>query len=182
MLTWNWLDCILAAIVLASVASAVVKGFVRELIALGSVVLGLGLAAFGYGRAAAWFEDIAKSHEVALGLGFLAIFLATLLLGVLVSYVVRKLVQTVGLQWFDRLLGGVFGLLRGILVDAVILMVLVAFAIKPDAVRESALAPYITTGARGIALVMPASLRTQFHRGFERFHEELMQTDKGLKK
>ena len=48
MLTWNWLDCILALIVAASVVTSVMKGFVRELIALGSVVVGLGLAAFGY--------------------------------------------------------------------------------------------------------------------------------------
>jgi membrane protein required for colicin V production len=182
MVTWNWLDCILAAIVLASAVSAVVKGFARELIALGSVIVGLGLAALGYWRAAAWFEDVAKSHEVALGLGFLAIFLGTLLLGLLVSFIVRKLLQTVGLQWFDRILGGVFGLLRGVLVDAVILMAMVAFTIKPEAVRGSALAPYITTGARGIAIIMPQDLKAQFHRGFERFQEELIQTDKGLSK
>jgi membrane protein required for colicin V production len=182
MLTWNWLDCILALIVAASVVTSVMKGFVRELIALGSVVVGLGLAAFGYERAASWFEDIAKSQQVALGLGFLTIFLGMLLIGAFVSFIVRKLIQTVGLQWFDRLLGGVFGLLRGVLVDAVILMVLVAFAIKPEAVRGSVLAPYITTGARGVAVIMPQELKTQFHRGFERFHEELIQTDKGLGK
>jgi membrane protein required for colicin V production len=180
MVTVNWLDCILAAIVLASVASAVIKGFIQELISLGSVVVGLGLAAFGYSRAAGWFEDIAKSHEVALGLGFLVIFLGTLLVGALVSWVVRKLVQTVGLQWFDRLLGGAFGLLRGVLVDAIILMVLVAFAIKPEAVRTSVLAPYITTGARAIAAIMPQNLRSQFHSGFEKFREQLIQTNEGL--
>ncbi len=182
MVTVNWLDCILAAIVLASVVSAVLKGFIQELISLGSVVVGLGLAAFGYSRAAGWFEDIAKSHEVALGLGFLVIFLGTLLVGALISLVVRKLVQTVGLQWFDRLLGGAFGLLRGVLVDAVILLVLVAFAIKPEAVRESLLAPYVTTGARAISVIMPQNLRSQFRSGFEKFREQLIQTDRGLVK
>ena len=34
MVTWNWLDCILAAIVVASVITAVMKGFVQELISL----------------------------------------------------------------------------------------------------------------------------------------------------
>ena len=41
-------------------------------------------------------------------------------------------------------------------------MVMLAFAIKPDAVQQSALAPYVTTGTRVIALVMPANLRAQF--------------------
>ena len=71
------------------------------------------------------------------GWDFWQFFWGTLLVGAFVSFIVRKFLQTVGLQWFDRILGGVFGLLRGVLVDAVILMVLVAFAIKPEAVRGS---------------------------------------------
>ncbi len=96
--------------------------------------------------------------------------------------VVRKLIKSAGIEWFDRFLGGVFGLVRGVLVDAILLMALVAFAIKPEAVRQSVLAPYVTTGARAIALVMPGSLRAQFHLGFDKFQEELIQTDKGLGK
>ena len=85
--------------------------------------------------------------------------------------VARKVISGVGLQWFDRFLGGVFGLVRGVLIDVILLMALVAFAIKPEAVRKSALAPYITTGARAIALIMPDSLRAQFHVGLDRFRE-----------
>jgi len=179
MVTWNWLDCILAAIVVASVITAMMKGFVQELISLASVVIGLVVAAIGYSRAALWFDDLTKSHEVALGLGFLVLFLGTLLVGTLVGLLARKLIKTAGIQWFDRFLGGIFGLVRGVLVDAILLMALLAFAIKPDAVRQSALAPYVTTGARVIALVMPGNLRAQFHLGFEKFRDALIQNDKG---
>ena len=182
MVTWNWLDCILAAIVVASVITAMMKGFVQELISLASVVIGLAVAAIGYTRAALWFDDLTKSHEVALGLGFLVLFLGTLLVGTLVGLLARKLIKTAGIQWFDRFLGGIFGLVRGVLVDAILLMALLAFAIKPDAVRQSALAPYVTTGARVIALVMPGNLRAQFHLGFEKFREALIQNDKASAK
>jgi len=182
MATWNWLDCILAAIVVASVIAAILKGFVQELISLASVVIGLVVAAFGYPRAALWFDDLTKSHEIALGLGFLTIFLGTLVAGALVGMAARKLIKAAGIQWFDRFLGGVFGLVRGVLVDAILLMVMMAFAIKPDAVQKSALSPYMTTGARAIALIMPGNLRAQFHLGLERFREELIQNDKGLGK
>jgi uncharacterized membrane protein required for colicin V production len=79
-------------------------------------------------------------------------------------------------------LGGIFGLVRGILVDAIVLMALMAFSIKPEATRHSALAPYVTTAARAIAVVMPASLRAQFHLGFEKFREALIQRDTGVGK
>lgn len=177
--TWNWLDGILAVIVVASVVTAMMKGFVQELISLASVLIGLVVAAIGYARAAVWFDDLTKSHEVALGLGFLVLFLGTLLIGTLVGIVARKLIKTAGIQWFDRFLGGVFGLVRGILVDAILLMVLLAFAIKPDAVQQSALAPYVTTGTRAVAFVMPGDLRAQFHVGFEKFRDVLIQRDKG---
>ena len=176
--SWNWLDCILAAIVVASFVTALMKGFVQELISLASVLIGLVVAAFGYPRAALWFDDLTKSHEIALGLGFMVLFLGTLLAGALVGVLARKLIKTVGIQGFDRFLGGIFGLVRGVLVDAILLMVLMAFAIKPDAVQKSALAPYVTTATRAVALVMPGSLRAQFHLGFEKFREALIQSDK----
>ena len=182
METWNWLDCILAAIVVASIVAAGMKGFVQELISLASVVVGLTVAAIGYTRAALWFEDLTKSHEIALGLGFLSLFLGTLLVGALVGFVARKIIKTAGIQWFDRFLGGVFGLVRGVLVDAVLLMVMLAFAIKPDAVQQSALAPYVTTGTRVVALVMPANLRAQFHAGFDKFRQAVIPADKGTAK
>jgi membrane protein required for colicin V production len=178
MTAWNWLDGILAVIIVASVVTAIMKGFIQELISLASVLVGLGVAAIGYARAAVWFEDVAKSHEIALGLGFLVLFVGTLLVGTLIGWIARKLIKTAGIQWFDRFLGGVFGLGRGILIDAVLLFAMVAFAIKPDAVRLSLLAPYVTTGTRVIALAMPGKLKAQFQSGFEKFRDALIQQDK----
>ncbi len=182
MVTWNWVDGVLAAVVLASVISAIRKGFIAELISLATVVAGLIVAALGYQRSAAWFEDLTRSREVALGAGFLVLFLGTLALGALVSVVTRKLIKTAGIQWFDRFLGGIFGLIRGVVVDCVLLMVLVAFAIKPSAVRQSELAPYITTGARVVASAMPGDLRGQFRAGFEKFRQALAQSDRATTK
>ena len=175
---WNWLDWTFAAIVALSVIAAVIKGFVRELISLASLVMAAVVAAVAYPRAALWFEDLTKSHEIALGLGFLVLFLGTLLLGSVVSLLVRKLIKTAGLEWFDRFLGAIFGLVLGVVVDCVLLFVLVAFALKPAAVQQSSLAPYVTTGARIISLAMPENLKAQFRLGFDKFRETLIQNDK----
>jgi len=179
---WNWLDWTFAAIVAGSVIFAIMKGFVRELISLAALIAGLVVASLAYPRAALWFEDLTKSHDVALGLGFLTLFLAVLMVGGLAQLLARKLIKTAGIEWFDRFLGAVFGLVRGVLVDCVLLLALVAFAIKPAAVQQSSLAPYVTTGAHIISLAMPTNLKAQFRLGFERFKETLNQNDKNAMK
>jgi membrane protein required for colicin V production len=175
---WNWLDGILAAIVLVSLVTAILKGFIRELVSLASVVAGVAIAAVGYRRVGLRFDDLTSSPQVALGLGFLTLFLGTLVVGALVSYFGRRLIQKAGLGWFDRFLGGIFGLARGVAIDCVLLMVLLAFSLKPEVVQQSLLAPYVVTGARVIVLTMPDDLKAEFQDGFERFRQALIKHDK----
>jgi membrane protein required for colicin V production len=180
--TWNWLDWVLVVVVLVSVVAAAIKGLVRELISLAAVLAGLVIAAVGYERAASWFEELTRSRQVALAAGFLTLFVGTLLLGALLSALARRLIRKGELQRADFFLGAVFGLTRGVVVDCVLLMTLVAFAIKPQAVQQSVLAPYVATGARLIALVMPKELKEQFRAGFEKLRQAILQEDKKTKK
>ena len=175
MATWNWLDWTLVAIVVLSTAFAIRKGFVRELISLAAVVVGLILASLEYPRAAGWLQDLTKSREVALAAGFLLIFLAVLVAGALILRLARLLIKTAGVEWFDRFLGSLFGVIRGVLIDSVLLMVLMAFSIKPGPVEHSRLAPYVSAGSRVIALAMPRDLKSDFHSGFEKFRHAALQ-------
>ncbi|MGH9470361.1 MAG: CvpA family protein [Terriglobia bacterium] len=175
---WNWVDWIFAVVILLSVIFAARKGFVRELISLAAVVVGIVVAALEFRRAAGWFEDLTSSHAVALAAGFLAIFVTVLIAGAIVSALARFLIRSAGVEWFDRFLGGIFGLIRGIIVDSILLMVLVAFAIKPAAVGRSQLAPYISTGARALVVLMPRDLKSSFRAGFQRFRQAVMEGGK----
>ncbi len=178
MATWNWLDWTLVAVVVLSTAFAVRKGFIRELISLAAVVVGVLLASLEYSRAAGWFEDLTKSREVALAAGFLLIFLAVLVAGALIASLTRLLIKTAGVEWFDRFLGGLFGIIRGILVDCVLVMALMAFSIKTESVEHSRLAPYVSAGSRVIALAMPREIENGFHSGFEKFKQAVLQASR----
>jgi len=178
MAHWNWLDWVLVIIVFFSVVTALWKGFVGELIALASVITALIIAAYNYERVAPLLKAFTRTRGVALGVSFILLFAGVLVMGALVSILARRLIKKVELQWFDRFLGAVFGLLRGLLVDCVLLLVMMAFAIQPQAVRKSTLAPYVTAGSRVLALAMPGKMRSNFRVGFERFKKALTQTDK----
>lgn len=175
---WNWLDWTLAAIVVISVTAAALKGFIQELISLASLVAALAVAGLGYERAAGWFEDLSHSHSVAQGAGFAALFLSTLAMGALVALAARELLRKTGLQALDRVLGAVFGLARGVILDVVLLMVMVSFAVKPGAVQGSLFAPYVVTGSRVIARAMPRTLQDQFQAGFQKFRQAIIERDK----
>ena len=162
---WNWLDWILALVVLFSVVSGAGEGLTRGIIGLASLVVGLAVAAAGYHSLGDTLGAFIHSHELAYGLAFFALFVLVLIAGSLVARLAQKLVNTAGIRWLDRLLGLLFGLLRGIIVDAVIVMALLAFAIKPEAVRRSQLAPKVMDGSRALAALMPPELRRQFDAG-----------------
>jgi membrane protein required for colicin V production len=176
--SWNWLDWILIAVVLFSLLAGVRKGFTRELISLASLLVGLAVAAAEYQRASAWVERFVHSRELALAVAFLSLFGGILVAGALISALARKLLREAGIEGADRFLGAIFGLVRGVVVDAVVLMTLVAFALQTVAVQRSRLAPYVAVGSRGIAGLMPSDLRAKFQTGFDEFEREVVQNER----
>jgi membrane protein required for colicin V production len=174
---WNWLDWILALVVLFSVISGAGEGLVKGLVGLASLIVGVAVAAGGYRSFGDTLGSWIHSRELAYGLAFFILFVLVLIVGGLVAAAVEKLVNTAGIRWLDRLLGLFFGLLRGIIVDAVIVMALLAFAIKPEAVRRSQLAPWAIQESRAMAALMPPDLRRQFDAGLEALQRGLVKAE-----
>jgi membrane protein required for colicin V production len=107
-------DYILAAAVLLSVLFGVVRGFLRESIALLGWLVGLWLAWRHAGVVEPYLGGALAGtelqHWVARSLVLLAVVIAAWILGALLSYLVQRSGLTLGV---DRLLGGLFGLVRG---------------------------------------------------------------------
>ncbi|MCX6621735.1 MAG: CvpA family protein [Acidobacteria bacterium] len=77
--------------------------------------------------------------------------------------------KAVGLGWLDRVLGGVFGLVRGVILAMVVLTVILAFypGKPPQAVVESRMAPHVVGGAKALANLAPPNMREAFVRGYD---------------
>jgi membrane protein required for colicin V production len=88
---------------------------------------------------------------------------------------VTRFMKRTQLQWADRLLGAAFGFIRGWMIGAVILLVLTAFGVQTDRVRNSMIAPYFLPGSRALAIVTPYELRAKFlvgYRALERWWQQ----------
>jgi len=162
------LDWIFLVILIGSVVGSVIKGFARDAISLAAVVLGLLLAAWFYPVTGSFYMNYVKTRDIASLLGFITIFGGCVLAGSLISWLVGKFIKMANLEWFDRLLGAAFGLIRGWLIGSVLFLVLTAFPVKLESVQNAVFAPYLLAGARVLALITPTELKAKFLEGYRK--------------
>ena len=169
------LDFAFAIIVVVSTIFAMTKGLIREVVSIVALVGGFVLAAFYYQVPGVWFGTFMRSEALAHLAGFLVIFLGLILVGAIVSFLINRFVKMASLEWADRLLGAVFGFLRGWLVCSIIVIGLVAFPVKEDLLARSVLAPYVLAGARGAVLLVPKDLKAKFNDQYQKIIQILNQ-------
>jgi membrane protein required for colicin V production len=166
MMGLSALDWLIVLVVLLSTLQAASEGFFHEFFALAGVAVGYLIAAWEYPRAATWYAHYVNSQWAADIAGFFTIFFAVLLLAGLLGRLARWAVKGIGLRWFDRLLGAVFGCIRGVVVSAVIVLALAAFA-PQWGLPQSRFAPVLLSASRGLVWAAPADLRQRFWAGWE---------------
>jgi membrane protein required for colicin V production len=159
------LDWLIIAIVLFSALVAASQGFMHEVFSLAGVVAGYLLAAWGYRQVAAWYAPFVKTAWVADLCGFLTIFFVVVLLAGGIGRIARFGMKEAGLRWFDRVLGGMFGLVRGVLVVMISLLALASFSPGANLLARSRTAPYLLVLARAAVWVAPSQVRQQFYAG-----------------
>ncbi len=162
------IDWALLAGLVVSVVLAAAQGFFFEVFSLAGAVFGYVLAAWGYGALAGPLRSYVSARWVADFAAFVTIFIGITLLAGVTGRIVRWAVAGAGLKWVDRLLGGAFGLVRGILILAVLLLAVAAFAPASPVLARSSLAPYLLVVGRGVSWLAPAGMREQFRGGVER--------------
>lgn len=171
----NSLDILALLVILISVLTAFLKGLTRELISLVSVVAGLVLAFLFYSEAAEWAAKFGLESASASFFGFLAIFAASIIAGVVLSFLAERLLATLHLKWIDRMLGGVFGMIRGGLIVSVVFLALTAFPVHRDLLFGSTTAEYFVTVARALITFAPSDLRTHFQQGYGRLYRRWLE-------
>jgi membrane protein required for colicin V production len=108
------LDWICLAILLVSLLVGAWRGLVVEVVSLVSWVAAFILAQWFAPSAAALLPMGNASEVVRYAAGFVLVFVATLFAGALIGFVISKMLSAVGLGAINRLLGALFGVLRGV--------------------------------------------------------------------
>jgi len=163
----NPLDWLLAALLAYSTIRAIFRGFIQESFALGGLILGFLLACWGYHSLAARLSGLITSPQIAEFAAFLLILIGIMVLATLLGKLLKHTASAIGLGFFDRLLGAVFGLARGCLMGTALLLAFTAFLPTAPWISGSRLAPFFLRAAHAVSFVMPSDLNRQLREGLE---------------
>jgi membrane protein required for colicin V production len=118
----NWVDITILGIITLSALISVLRGFVKEALSLAAWVLAFWVAFTFSKHLAQVYAGYISTPSVQMVAAFVTLFVITLILAAIVNYLVGKLVEKSGLTGTDRMLGVVFGVVRGAVIIAILVL------------------------------------------------------------
>jgi membrane protein required for colicin V production len=109
-------DYLVLVILVLSIALSAMRGLVLEALSIVSWVIALIISKSYASQLVPIMPEAIPTEPLRVVAAFLIVFLATLLISSLLSIVLASFFKKLGLGWLNRLLGGLFGLTRGIII------------------------------------------------------------------
>ncbi|MFM8864760.1 MAG: CvpA family protein [Limnohabitans sp.] len=154
-------DGVLGGVLLLSLIIGAWRGLVVELMSLAGWVASFVLAQWLAGDVTQWlpiWQDAAVQLRYALS--FALVFVAGMFAAALLSWLLRKVVDTVGLRPADRSLGAIFGLVRGVVVLLVLSVLVHLTGMRmQDWWQDSRATPMLEVLLMGIKPMLPQTLQ-----------------------
>lgn len=115
-----WVDWCLLAAIAVSILIGVLRGFTREVLGLASWALAIAAALLLAPSAVVYLESHIETPSIRIASAYGLVFLAGLLVGAIVTAIGSMLVRKSPLSGVDRMVGGGFGMLRGVMMAAIV--------------------------------------------------------------
>lgn len=123
---YSILDYAILAILSLSVVIGLWRGLLKEVLSLATWLLALFVSMRFSPDIMGYLAGAIPDERVQYVVALIVLFVLSALVGVIVTQVISKSAKVVGLGFFDRLLGAVFGVLRGAVVVVILLLLIKA--------------------------------------------------------
>ncbi len=159
----NPLDIVIVVVLGFCLIRGIFRGLIKELSSIIGVFGGF-YASYTYYTVAADFLSGWISNTAYLNiLGFLIIFCGVFIAISILGIIIRYLFKVAALGLIDRICGGGFGMIKGILIVSVLLFAFTTFLPKnASIIKDSLLSPHVTMVSEKLAKVVPKDMRDQF--------------------
>lgn len=119
----NWVDYSILAIIAISVLISLWRGFTKEALSLAGWVIAAWVALTFADKLQVLLEPHIKVPSLRLMVAFAILFIATLFIAAFINYLAVQVIKKTGLSGTDRMIGIFFGVARGCVVVAVLVLV-----------------------------------------------------------
>ena len=163
----NGIDWLLLGVIALSAVMGLMRGLVVEVLSLVVWVAAFWLAFVYGGHVSTLLEGSIASPSARMFLSYAVLFVAALVIGGIVTWLIGRLLKLSGLGGIDRLLGLLFGLVRGAALACVLVLLLGFTGMPQDAWwHESQLLPEFQRGAQAMKTWLPDAVApyVQFER------------------
>lgn len=120
---WSLIDLMLLIGLGLSTLVGIWRGLIKEVMALLGWAVAYFMAQWFGPQAGAWVPVGAQGSQMNAAAGMVVVFVAAWLSWAVLTWAVTQVIKESGLGGADRFLGGVFGLMRGVLVALVIVTI-----------------------------------------------------------
>jgi membrane protein required for colicin V production len=159
----NALDMVVIVILAFCLIRGIFRGLIKEMSSIIGVFAGFYAAYTYYGAIAKPLSRWISNTPYLNILSFLIIFVLVVIAVSIAGVVVKYLMKIAFLGWVDRICGAGFGITKGLLISAVILIALTAFLQKgAPVIKNSLIAPHVTKVSEKMVKIVSKDMKHQF--------------------
>lgn len=149
-------DWIFGGVLLASLVLGAWRGLVYEVLSALSWIVAFVLAQWLAPDMAQMLPMTGATEMIRYAAGFVLVFIVTVFAVALVAWLVKKLVESVGLRPVDRVMGAVFGLVRGVILLLAATVVMEMTPLKTSVWWQASTGVSVSTAVlKGLKPVLP---------------------------
>lgn len=119
------IDLLILLILLLGFVVGVIRGFIKQVLSVICLIAGIVLARTFAPDLAGMFDR--EYSNIAYGISFAIIVILVVIAGVLLGKMLKTLLDSMDMGWLNRLLGGVVGVLKYLIIIGVVISLLEVF-------------------------------------------------------
>jgi membrane protein required for colicin V production len=168
----NLIDIVIVLILVLSAVFGFRSGLIRCISSLVGLIAGISIASWNYKGFAFRLMGTIHSQALAEAISFCLIALIVMIVAALIGLLLKSMIHGIGLAWLDRLLGLIFGLLRGAVLVSLCIIVLAAFFPETLWLGNSQLSRYFLGSVDITAQVSPGELKDKILNGLHTLEKD----------